>query len=106
MKTSTTEKPEGSNWKELGFQKGMWEKYAERKAAKIKEGKNNPKQGKMEEKNNTWMFSLKGFLEKEEKQHKHGFWKWKRENQQKTRASEGFWRSVFWRGCNVRKSQI
>ena len=60
-------KPEGPNWKELGFQKGMWEKYVERKAAKMKKGKNNQKQGKMEETKKTRMFSLKGFLKKEEK---------------------------------------
>ena len=62
-----------------GFQKGMWEKYVEWKAAKMKKGKNNQKQGKMEEENKTRMFSLKGFLKKEEKQHKHGFEKNRKE---------------------------
>ena len=50
LKTSTTGKPEGPNCQELGFQKWMFEKYVQRKAAKMKKSENNQTQGNMEEK--------------------------------------------------------
>ena len=45
IKTSKTERPEGLKWKELGFQKGYERNVFKRKAAKMKKGKNNKKEG-------------------------------------------------------------
>ena len=66
MKTSTTEKPEGPKWKELGFEKGMWEKCVERTAAKMKKGKNNQKKERWKKKQHQNVLS-KGLHERKKK---------------------------------------